>query len=306
MRIILFASSEFSLPLLDILNNSNHQLSAIYTQPPSKSGRGMRLRDNVVGIKAKKLNIQLFYPSNINNEMEINKFKSLNPDIAIVSAYGQILSSNLLKVPKFGFLNLHPSLLPRWRGAAPIERALMAGDAETGICTIKMVRELDSGPILAKERFVINSNETNTSLSHKLSEIGANQLLKVINNLEFITVIPQKSDGITYASKIQKSETRINWNLSGIIVDRLIRSLSEKPGAWCIVNGSRVKILKSKYVNLEGKIGHNIISLANKSCLTIACGEGAVEIMIIQKEGKKPISASEFISGYKGKSIYFE
>ena len=306
MRIIIFASSEFSLPLLDILNNSNHQLSAIYTQPPSKSGRGMRLRDNVVGIKAKKLNIQLFYPSNINNEIEINKFKSLNPDIAIVSAYGQILSSNLLKVPKFGFLNLHPSLLPRWRGAAPIERALMAGDAETGICTIKMVRELDSGPILAKERFVINSNETNTSLSHKLSEIGANQLLKVINNLEFITVIPQKSDGITYASKIQKSETRINWNLSGIIVDRLIRSLSEKPGAWCIVNGSRVKILKSKYVNLEGKIGHNIISLANKSCLTIACGEGAVEIMIIQKEGKKPISASEFISGYKGKSIYFE
>tara|TARA_A100001015_G_scaffold261129_1_gene306400 strand:+ start:143 stop:943 length:801 start_codon:yes stop_codon:yes gene_type:complete len=266
----------------------------------------MRLRDSVVGIKAKKLNIQLFYPSNINNEMEINKFKSLNPDIAIVSAYGQILSSNLLKVPKFGFLNLHPSLLPRWRGAAPIERALMAGDAETGICTIKMVRELDSGPILAKERFVINSNETNTSLSHKLSAIGANQLLKVINNLEFITVIPQKSDGITYASKIQKSETRINWNLSGIIVDRLIRSLSEKPGAWCIVNGSRVKILKSKYVNLEGKIGHNIISLANKSCLTIACGEGAVEIMIIQKEGKKPISASEFVSGYKGKSIYFE
>ena len=296
MRIILFASSEFSLPLLDILYNSNHQLSAIYTQPPSKSGRGMRLRDSVVGIKAKKLNIQLFYPSNINNEMEINKFKSLNPDIAIVSAYGQILSSNLLKVPKFGFLNLHPSLLPRWRGAAPIERALMAGDAETGICTIKMVRELDSGPILAKERFVINSNETNTSLSHKLSEIGANQLLKVINNLEFITVIPQKSDGITYASKIQKSETRINWNLSGKVVDRLIRSLSEKPGAWCIVNGSRVKILKSKYVNLEGKIGHNIISLANKSCLTIACGEGAVEIMIIQKEGKKPISASEFLS----------
>ena len=306
MRIILFASSEFSLPLLDILNNSNHQLSAIYTQPPSISGRGMRVRDNVVGIKAKKLNIQLFYPSNINNEIEINKFKSLNPDIAIVSAYGQILSSNLLKVPKFGFLNLHPSLLPRWRGAAPIERALMAGDAETGICTIKMVRELDSGPILAKERFVINSNETNSSLSYKLSEIGANQLLKVINNLEFITVIPQKSDGITYASKIQKSETRINWNLSGIVVDRLIRSLSEKPGAWCIVNGSRVKILKSKYVNLEGKIGHNIISLANKSCLTIACGEGAVEIMTIQKEGKKPISASEFISGYKGKSIYFE
>ena len=185
MRIILFASSEFSLPLLDILNNSDHKLCAIYTQPPSISGRGMRLRDNAIGIKATELNIQLFYPSNINNTIEINKFKSLDPDIAIVSAYGQILSSNLLKVPKFGFLNLHPSLLPRWRGAAPIERALMSGDKETGICTIKMVRELDSGPILAREKFVINSNETNTSLSHKLSKIGALQLLEVINNFEF-------------------------------------------------------------------------------------------------------------------------
>ena len=148
MQIILFASSDFSLPLLDIIYNSDHKLCAIYTQPPSISGRGMRFRDNAIGIKAKELNIQLFYPSNINNTIEINKFKSLNPDIAIVSAYGQILSSNLLKVPKFGFLNLHPSLLPRWRGAAPIERALMSGDKETGICTIKMVKELDSGPIL--------------------------------------------------------------------------------------------------------------------------------------------------------------
>jgi len=305
LQIILFASSDFSLPLLDIIKNSDHKLCAIYTQPPSISGRGMRLRDNAIGRKAKELNIQLFYPSNINNTIEINKFKSLDPDIAIVSAYGQILSSNLLKVPKFGFLNLHPSLLPRWRGAAPIERALMSGDKETGICTIKMVRELDSGPILAREKFVINSDETNTSLSYKLSKIGALQLLEVINNFEFISEIPQESDGITYASKIQKSETRINWNLSGIVVDRLIRSLSEKPGAWCILNGSRVKILNSKYVKLEGKTGHNIVSSANKSSLIIACREGAVEIITLQKEGKKPVSAKEFLSGYKGNNIYF-
>ncbi len=306
MRIILFASSEFSLPLLEILNNSDHQLCAIYTQPPSISGRGLKLRDNEISIKAKELNIQLFYPSNINSEIEINKFKSIKPDIAIVSSYGQILSSNLLKVPKFGFLNLHPSLLPRWRGAAPIERTLMSGDKETGICTIKMVRELDSGPILAKEKIVISSNETNSSLSHKLSKIGAIQLLKVINNIEFISEIPQENNGVTYAYKIQKSETRINWNLSGLKVDRLIRGLSEKPGAWSLFNGSRVKILKSKYVKLEGKTGHNIISLGRQSSLTIACGEGAVEIIRIQKEGKKPVSANEFISGYKGKNINFE
>ena len=190
-------------------------------------------------------------------------------------------------------------------GIARTSRALMSGDKETGICTIKMVRELDSGPILAREKFVINSNETNTSLSHKLSKIGALQLLEVINNFEFISEIPQESDGITYASKIQKSETRINWNLSGIVVDRLIRSLSEKPGAWCILNGSRVKILNSKYVKLEGKTGHNIISSENKSSLIIACREGAVEIMTLQKEGKKPISAKEFLSGYKENNIYF-
>ena len=306
MQIILFASSGFSLPLIDTIYNSDHKLCAIYTQPPSISGRGMRLRDNAIGVKAKELNIQLFYPSNINNTIEINKFKSLNPDIAIVSAYGQILSSSLLKVPKFGFINLHPSLLPRWRGAAPIERALMSGDKETGICTIKMVRELDSGPILAREKFVINSNETNTSLSHKLSKIGALQLLEVINNFKFISEIPQESEGVTYAFKIHKSETRINWNLPGKIVDRFIRGLSEKPGAWSMMNGSRVKILKSKYVKLGGEIGQNIISSEKKSSLLIACSEDSVEVEIIQKEGKKPVSVSEFIRGYKGKNICFE
>ena len=306
MRIVVFASSEFSIPLLESLYKSDHEICAVYSQPPSISGRGMKLRENAVCLKSRELNLQLLFPDNINEEIEIKKLESMKPDIAVVSAYGQILSSKLLQVPKFGFVNLHPSLLPRWRGAAPIERALMAGDKETGVCTIKMIKELDAGPILAKESFIINLDETNSSLSQKLSIIGANQLLKVINNLENISETPQEGKGITYASKIQKSETRINWNLPGKIVDRFIRGLSEKPGAWCIMNGSRIKMLKSKYVKLKGKIGYNIISAENKSSLLIACAEGAVEIKVIQKEGKKPISASEFIRGYKGKIIYFE
>mgnify|MGYP001268234998 FL=1 len=306
MRIVIFASSEFSIPLLEKLHKSDHKICAVYSQPPSISGRGMKIRENAICLKSRELNLQLFFPYNVNSDIEINKLVSMKPDIAIVSAYGQILSLKLLQVPKFGFLNLHPSLLPRWRGAAPIERALMAGDKETGVCTIKMVKDLDAGPILAKESFIINLDETNSSLSQKLSLIGANQLLKVINNLEFISEIPQESGGITYASKIQKSETRINWNLPGKIVDRFIRGLSEKPGAWSIMSGSRVKILKSKYVKLEGKIGYNIASSENKSSLLIACSEGAVEVKIIQKEGKKPVSASEFTSGYKGKTVYFE
>ena len=306
MRIVIFASSKFSIPLLEKLHKSEHEICAVYSQPPSISGRGMKLKENEVCLKSRELNLKLLFPDNINIDIEINKLEQMKPDIAVVSAYGQILSSKLLRVPKFGFVNLHPSLLPRWRGAAPIERALMAGDKETGVCTIKMIKELDAGPILAKERFLINLDETNSSLSQKLSIIGANQLLDVINNLELISEIPQESEGVTYAFKIHKSETRINWNLPGKIVDRFIRGLSEKPGAWSIMNGSRVKILKSKYVKLGGEIGQNIISSEKKSSLLIACSEDSVEVEIIQKEGKKPVSASEFISGYKGKNICFE
>ena len=306
MRIVIFASSKFSIPLLEKLHKSEHEICAVYSQPPSISGRGMKLKENEVCLKSRELNLKLLFPDNINKDVEINKLEQMKPDIAVVSAYGQILSSKLLRVPKFGFVNLHPSLLPRWRGAAPIERALMAGDKETGVCTIKMIKELDAGPILAKERFLINLDETNSSLSQKLSIIGANQLLDVINNLELISEIPQESEGVTYAFKIHKSETRINWNLPGKIVDRFIRGLSEKPGAWSMLNGSRVKILKSKYVKLGGEIGQNIISSEKKSSLLIACSEDSVEVEIIQKEGKKPVSASEFISGYKGKNICFE
>ena len=306
MRIVIFASSKFSIPLLEKLNKSEHEICAVYSQPPSISGRGMKLKENEVCLKSRELNLKLLFPDNINKDVEIKKLESMKPDIAVVSAYGQILSSKLLGVPKFGFVNLHPSLLPRWRGAAPIERALMAGDKETGVCTIKMIKELDAGPILAKESFIINLDETNSSLSQKLSIIGANQLLKVINNLELISETSQESEGVTYAFKIHKSETRINWNLPGKIVDRFIRGLSEKPGAWSMMNGSRVKILKSKYVKLGGEIGHNIISSENKASLLIACSEDSVEVEIIQKEGKKPVSASEFISGYKGKNICFE
>ena len=306
MRIVIFASSKFSIPLLEKLHKSEHEICAVYSQPPSISGRGMKLKENEVCLKSRELNLKLLFPDNINKDIEINKLEQMKPDIAVVSAYGQILSSKLLRVPKFGFVNLHPSLLPRWRGAAPIERALMAGDKETGVCIIKMIKELDAGPILAKERFLINLDETNSSLSQKLSIIGANQLLDVINNLEIISEIPQESEGVTYAFKIHKSETRINWNLPGKIVDRFIRGLSEKPGAWSMMNGSRVKILKSKYVKLGGEIGQNIISSEKKSSLLIACSEDSVEVEIIQKEGKKPVSASEFISGYKGKNICFE
>lgn len=306
LRIVLFASSEFSVPLLESLYRSDHQLLAVYTQPPTVSGRGMKIRNNAVSLKTKELKIELFYPLDINKNIEIKKLKSMKIDMAIVSAYGQILSSEILDIPTFGFINSHPSLLPRWRGAAPIERALMAGDKKTGVCTIRMVKELDAGPILAKEKFKIKSDETNSSLSKKLSKLAADQMLNVINNLKTSSETPQDNFNITYASKIKKSETRINWNLSGKSVDRFIRGLSEKPGAWTMMKGSRVKILNSRFVNEEGEAGYRIISSKKKFPLLIACGDGAVEVKILQKEGKKQISSSDFVRGNKEKSIFFE
>ncbi len=306
MRIVLFASSDFALPLLESLYNSSNEIIAVYTQPPSISGRGLRLKYNSIAKRAQDLSLNLCNPVRVNESNELIYFAELEADIAIVAAYGQILNEELLSLPRYGFLNLHPSLLPRWRGAAPIERAIIEGDNLTGVCTIKMVYQLDSGPILAKEFVKIAPDATAKSLSKLLSTIGASQVLSTLNNLFTLSEIPQSTTGIKYAKKISKKETRINWNSPAEIVDRLIRGLSPSPGSWSLINGSRVKILESRVVDLKGNPGHRIkISQEDKS-LIIACGEKAILIICIQKEGKRQITGEEFVRGYIGTEIMFE
>ena len=306
MRIVLFASSDFALPLLESLNNSTNEIIAVYTQPPSISGRGLRLNYNSIAERAQELSLNLCHPVRVNESHELIYFAELEADIAIVAAYGQILSKELLSLPRFGFLNLHPSLLPRWRGAAPIERAIIEGDDLTGVCTIKMVNQLDAGPILAKEIVKIAPDITAKSLSKLLSKVGASQVLSTLNNLFTLSEIPQSTTGIKYAKKISKKETRINWNLPAEIVDRLIRGLSPSPGSWSLTSGLRVKILGSSVVDLKGNPGYRIkISKEDKS-LIIGCGEKAILVSCIQKEGKRPITGEEFIRGYIGREIMFE
>ena len=306
MRIVLFASSDFALPLLESLNNSPNEIVAVYTQPPSISGRGLRLKYNSIAERAQELSLNICYPVRVNESQELVYFAELEADVAIVAAYGQILSEKLLSLPRFGFLNLHPSLLPRWRGAAPIERAIIEGDNITGVCTIKMVNQLDAGPILAKEIVQITPDITAKSLSKLLSKIGASQVLSTLNNLFTLSEIPQSNIGIKYAKKISKKETRINWKSPAEIVDRLIRGLSPSPGSWSLINGSRFKILGSRVIDLIGNPGHRIKVSEEDTSLIIACGKKAIFISSIQKEGKRPLTGKEFILGYRGSKVKFE
>ncbi len=307
MRIALFASSAFALPVLELLNRSSHEVVAVYTQPPRVSGRGLLLKHGELAQRAIKLSLNLLHPENINNTAQLKYFSSLDIDVAIVVAYGQILSDKLLSLPKWGFLNLHPSLLPRWRGAAPIERAILEGDKHTGVCTIKMVKQIDAGPILAKEDITIGLDMTAKNLSELLSEIGARQLVKILERFPQIIEVPQSKSGITYAHKISKRETKINWGSPAEIIDRMIRGLSPSPGAWCSLNGLRVKLLNSRVLPLKGKPGSRVkIDHKCSEKLIIACGgESAIEISSIQLEGKKPVTGVDFIRGYRG-TIYFE
>ena len=300
MRIVLFGSSDSALPLLEALHKSSHELVAVYTQPPSISGRGLRLKYGGLGKRAQDLLLNVFHPDAVNDDQVLDHFSSLSVDVAIVASYGQILSTNLLSLPRFGFLNLHPSLLPRWRGAAPVPRAIIAGDRMTGVCTIRMVKKLDAGPILAQEEVVIEPGATSTHLLTLLSKIGAKQVMRILDTSLEASGITQSHTGITYANKIEKMETRINWNLPANTIERLIRGLSSIPSAWCLIDNARVKIITCSVLNFQGSPGSRISAESEPKSLIVACGENSISISCIQREGKKPVLVEEFLRGYRG------
>ena len=300
MRIVLFGSSDFALPLLEALHKSSHELVAVYTQPPSISGRGLRLKYGGLGKRAQDLLLNVFHPDAVNDDQVLDHFSSLSVDVAIVASYGQILSTNLLSLPRFGFLNLHPSLLPRWRGAAPVPRAIIAGDSITGVCTIRMVKKLDAGPILAQEEVMIGPGATSTHLLTLLSKIGAKQVMRILDTSLEASGITQSHTGITYANKIEKMETRINWNLPANTIERLIRGLSSIPSAWCLIDNARVKIITCSVLNFQGSPGSRISAESEPKSLIVACGENSISISCIQREGKKPVFVEEFLRGYRG------
>ncbi len=280
---------EFSVPVLEALHQA-HEIVAVYCQPPRPAGRGKADRPSPVQARAEVLGLPVRHPVSLRSDAAVAEFAALDADLAVVVAYGLILPQAILDAPRLGCLNIHASLLPRWRGAAPIHRAIMAGDRETGVCIMQMEAGLDTGPVLLRKAVQIGPEETTADLHDRLSALGAQLIVQALEHLP-LPALPQPAEGVTYAAKIDKAEARVDFSQPAVAVDRLIRGLSPFPGAWTLVNGERVKLLRSRLAKGNGAPGQVL------GGLTIACGEGAVEITEAQREGKRPMPAHEILRG---------
>lgn len=283
---------DFSVPVLDALVAAGHEIVAVYCQPPRPAGRGKKMRPTPVHARAEELGFDVRHPVSLKNSDEQAAFAALNADVAVVVAYGLLLPQAILDAPKHGCLNIHASLLPRWRGAAPIHRAIMAGDAETGVCIMQMEAGLDTGPVLSRTVTAIGAEETTAQLHDHLSQIGARAIVNALNDLDQLVPEVQPEDGVTYASKIDKAEARIDWTQSALEIDRQIRGLSPFPGAWCEIDGQRVKLLESRLSEGAGQPGELL-----SDDLVVACGNGAVQLLRLQRAGKAAQEAEVFQRG---------
>ena len=302
MRLAFLGTPDFAVKSLAELVAAGHEVAAVYAQPPRPRGRGQEVRPSPVHAFAQSLGLPVRTPASMRDPGEIAAFQALDLDAAVVVAYGQILPGAVLEAPRLGCFNLHASLLPRWRGAAPIQRAIMAGDAVTGVEVMRMTVGLDEGPILLSETLAIFKSDTAASLAERLAEVGASLLPRALSALERGAVheTPQAAEGVTYARKITAAEARIDWSRPAEEVDRQIRGLSPFPGAWFMAPSQsedrgpvRVKALLSRLEDGSGAAGR-----ALDDELLVACGSGAVRLVQVQREGKGVQDAPTFVRGF--------
>ena len=296
LKIVFMGTPEFSVPTLSALVKNKFNIVNVYTQPPQKSKRGQKINASPVEEFCKKNSLNFRNPKNLNNEEELEFFKKLSPDLVVVVAYGQIISKSFLDVVKLGFINIHASLLPKWRGAAPIQRGLMNGDKKLGISIMKIEEKLDSGPILALKELEIDKHNTFGEVEKKLSIMGADLLLESLKTIEdgspkFINQLHAEA---TYAKKIDKKETKINWNLDANKVLSHIHSLSPSPGAWFMYEKERIKVLKAKISTEQASPGRVL-----NDNLSIGCKVDSIQILELQRQGKSRQSHKEFLLGNK-------
>ncbi len=299
LRIVFMGTPEFSATTLHSIVEAGHEVVAAYTQPPRPAGRrGLELTPSPVQREAERLGIEVRSPDTLKGQAEQEAFAALDADAAVVVAYGLLLPKPILESTRLGAWNGHASLLPRWRGAAPIQRSIMAGDHETGMMVMKMDEGLDTGPVALTGRIAIARNETAGELHDRLMLVGASLMVRALAKLEAgtLTLTPQLAEGVIYARKIDKAETRIDWRLAAADVHNHIRGLSPFPGAWCetVVGGKteRLKILRSAPAKGAGEPGEVI-----DERLTVACADGAVRLTELQRAGGKPVTAEEFLRG---------
>jgi len=299
MRLIFMGTPDFAVPTLVELAARGHEIAAVYTRAPKPAGRGMDVQHTPVEQEARQLALAVHTPRSLKDEEAQAAFRAHNADAAVVVAYGLILPKSVLEAPRLGCFNIHASLLPRWRGAAPINRAIMAGDTESGITIMKMDEGLDTGAMTMVERVPIGADITAGDLHDVLSRLGADLMLRALAAAErgSLTLTPQPDKGVTYAEKISKNETRIDWSKPWKQVHDHIRGLSPFPGAWFEIDGARIKALRSTKGEGSGAAG---TALDDK--FTIACGTGAVRLTQVQRAGKQPMSADEFLRGTPVKS----
>ena len=296
-KIVFMGTSNFAVPILKSLYQNGYPISVVYTQPPKKSNRGQKLNKTPVNLFSENISLDVRTPQSLKKNIEEESYLTkLQPDIIIVVSYGQIIPKNLLNIPKNGFLNVHASLLPKWRGAAPIQRSIMNLDKETGISIMKINENLDEGPVCKKYSLEISEKMNSEELSEKLSLLASEKILDVLDNIyeENIKFVDQDHSRATYAKKIQKFEGKIDWNEKADKIIGKINGLYPYPGAFFTFNGERYKILKAEKSHTNGTAG-NIISEDFEIC----CGEGSIKVLSIQREGKKVQQIKEFLLGSK-------
>ena len=298
LRVVFMGTPDFAVPTLSEIVSAGHDVVAVYSQPPRAAGRGMQARHSPVHVFAEEQGLQVATPTSLRGEDEQRAFAALQPDVAVVVAYGLILPKPVLEAPAHGCLNLHGSALPRWRGAAPIQRAIMAGDTQTAATVMRMDEGLDTGPVCLAEPIAIDADMTAGELHDRMAVLGGDLMVRALAALERGSLVcePQPDDGITYAKKIDKAEARIDFGQSARAVHNLVRGLSPMPGAWFELTtgkrGERIKVLRARAEEAGGPPG----TLLDDDLL-VACGEGSLRLTQVQRAGKTPMSAQEFLRG---------
>ena len=296
MRLAFMGTPEFAVPTLDALVAAGHEVVAVYTQPPRPAGRGKKLTPSAVQARAEELGLEVRSPVSLRNAEAQAEFAALDLDVAVVAAYGLILPQAILDAPRHGCLNVHGSLLPRWRGAAPVQRAILAGDVTTGVMVMQMEAGLDTGPVRATTEIEIGS-KTAGQVTSELAELGAELMVAVLADIAAFPAVTQSADGITYAAKIDKAETRLNFAASAEQIERQVRAFNPAPGAWFEYEGERFRVLQSTTVRHSREGGGDEVGLVLDEALTIACATGVIRPTLIQRAGKPAMPTADLLRG---------
>lgn len=297
MKLVFMGTSEFAVPALEALHKSKHQILRVFTKAPAKAKRGHQLQKSPIHEATELLQLPISYPVSLKSSEVLDDLKSLDADVIVVAAYGHILRKPVLEMYKYGCLNIHPSLLPRWRGAAPIERTILHGDKKTALCIMQMDQGVDTGDILLKQEVEIDNSETSETLMKTMSALGGQMIVKALDELPSLVPIKQLEEGTTYAEKLSKEESIIDWNKSAETIDRMIKAFNPWPGCSFEYDKENIKIIKAE-ANHSQEHGAKPGTILDKN-FTIACGTGTLSPLMLQRPGKKSMHIKDFLNGTK-------